>query len=167
MELAGVDPVEDRRYWIYGYPAGVQKVQGDSLEFSRAEHNIPMRDYLDHQVVKKITASGFPQASLKLLRVSSGITPGHSGAPIIDPEDNNKVIGIGSGGLSNIGFQRVNWAVPALTYLPSLEGQDAREGIASLSVSNGARKFSVRTEKKGPATTNQQVEVLQHRTGAT
>ncbi len=46
--------------------------------------------------------------------MSSGITPGHSGAPIIDSEDNNKVIGIGSGGLSNIGFQRVNWAVPAL-----------------------------------------------------
>ncbi len=151
LELADVQPVEDRRYWIYGFPAGVSKVQGDSLEFSRAEHNIPMRDYLGSQVVKKITASGFPKASLKLLRVSSGITPGHSGAPIIDPEDSNKVIGIGAGGLSNIGYQRVNWAVPALTYLPGLEETGTKKSTEKMVVSEDARKFSARTDDSAAA----------------
>jgi len=150
LKLGNIQPVRDRRYWIYGYPAGVSKVQGDSLEFSRAEHNIPMKDYLDSQVVKKITASGYPQPTLKLLRVSSGITPGHSGAPIIDVENNNTVIGIGAGGLSNIGFQRVNWAVPALTYLPVLEKQGTIENTGSLTVSRDERKFSVRTEPAPP-----------------
>ena len=158
LKLGDIQPIQDRRYWIYGYPAGVSKIQGDSLEFSRGEHNIPMRDYLDSQIVKKITAIGYPQASLKLLRVSSGITPGHSGAPIIDPEDNNKVIGIGAGGLSNIGFQRVNWAVPALTYLPSLEEQGAKESTASMSVSKDARKFSVRTEEAAPPLESEQIK---------
>ena len=144
LKLGSVEPVQDRRYWIYGYPAGVKKVQGDSVEFSKAQHNIPMKEYLDSKIVKKITASGYPLPTLKLLRVSSGITPGHSGAPIIDPDDNNSVIGIGAGGLSNIGFQRVNWAVPALTYLPSLEEQGILENTANMSVSQDNRKFSVR-----------------------
>ena len=150
LKLGDIEPVVDRRYWIYGYPAGVSKVQGDSLEFSRAEHNVPMKDYLNNQVIKKITADGYPKPSLKLLRVSSGITPGHSGAPIIDPKDDNKVIGIGAGGLSNIGFQRVNWAVPALTYLPSLEEQGVQENTASMPASEDAGKFSLRTEEVAP-----------------
>lgn len=150
LKLGNIEPVEGRKYWIYGFPAGVLKVQGDSLEFSKAEHNIPMTEYLANEVVKKVTASGFPQASLKLLRVSSGITPGHSGAPIIDPSDNNAVIGIGAGGLSNVGFRRVNWAVPALTYLPRLETEGAQESTTSMSVSEDERKFSVRTEQAAP-----------------
>lgn len=158
LKLGDIQPIQDRQYWIYGYPAGVSKVQGDSLEFSRAEHNIPMQDYLDSQLVKKITATGYPQASLKLLRVSSGITPGHSGAPIIDPEDDNKVIGIGAGGLSNFGYRRVNWAIPALTYLPSLEEQGAIESTVSMSVSKDARKFSVRTEEAAPPLESEQIK---------
>jgi len=150
LKLGNTEPVDGKKYWIYGFPAGVLQVQGDSLEFSKAKHNIPMKDYLDHEVVKKVTASGFPQASLKLLRVSSGITPGHSGAPIIDPGDNNTVIGIGAGGLSNVGYQRVNWAVPARTYLPKLEARGSQESVAGLSLSNGDRKFSMRSEIAAP-----------------
>jgi hypothetical protein len=150
LKLGNIEPVDGKKYWIYGFPAGVLQVQGDSLEFSKAKHNIPMKDYLANEVVKKVTASGFPQASLKLLRVSSGITPGHSGAPIIDPSDDNAVIGIGAGGLSNVGYRRVNWAVPALTYLPKLEARGSQENVARLSLSQDKRKFGIRSEQAAP-----------------
>jgi hypothetical protein len=94
-------------------------VQGDSLEFSDAKHNVMMKDYLTKEILDSVTATGYPMDTFRVLRVSSGITPGHSGAPIVDA--NNYVVGIGSGGLSKQGFQRVNWAAPAKTYLPHLE----------------------------------------------
>ncbi|MGB5455861.1 MAG: serine protease [Gammaproteobacteria bacterium] len=150
LKLGNIEPVDGKKYRIYGFPAGVLDVQGDSLEFSKAKHNIPMKDYLPNEVVKRVTASGFPQASLKLLRVSSGITPGHSGAPIIDPSDDNAVIDIGAGGLSNVGYQRVNWAVPALTYLTRLETRGSQENVARLSLSQDKRKFGMLSEKAAP-----------------
>ena len=156
LKLGNIEPVDGKKYMIYGFPAGVLHVQGDSLEFSKAKHNIAMKDYLANEVVKKVTASGFPQASLKLLRVSSGITPGHSGAPIIDPSDDNAVIGIGAGGLSNVGYQRVNWAVPALTYRPKLETRGSQENVARLSLSQDKRKFGMLSEKAAaPLATSQ------------
>lgn len=125
-------PKMGARYSIYGFPAGVKLVQGDSIEFSDAQHNVALIDFLPSTIVRDLTASGFPKQSLRVLRVSSGITPGHSGAPIIDLA-NNQVIGIGAGGLSKAGFRRVNWAVPANAYLLALEANGQAVDVSTLS----------------------------------
>jgi hypothetical protein len=125
-------PKMSARYSIYGFPAGVKLVQGDSIEFSDAQHNVALIDFLPSTIVRDLTASGFPEQSLRVLRVSSGITPGHSGAPIIDLA-NNQVIGIGAGGLSKAGFRRVNWAVPAKSYLLALEANGKSVDVSTLS----------------------------------
>ena len=121
LKLDKDDPSSSKVYKIYGFPAGVKTIQGDELKLSDAQQIVAMKDYLSNDNLKAVTARGYPEDSFKVLRVSSGITPGHSGAPIIDPQNKNSVIGIGSGGLSFKGFERVNWAAPAEYYLPKIE----------------------------------------------
>ena len=144
LPLGSNAPASGRSYYIFGFPAGVMRVQGDTLEFSIATHNIPFRDYLPNSVVKDLTAPGYPKSSLKVLRVSSGITPGHSGAPIVDM-NSKTVIGIGAGGLSKKGFRRVNWAVPAMTYLPIVEQRGTKEDVARLARA-GDMQYSAMSE---------------------
>jgi len=151
LDLANASPKIDGKYYIYGFPAGVRIVQGDSIEFSRTEHNLPMQAVLPNNVVKDVTASGFPLSSVKILRVSSGITPGHSGAPIID-DATQKVIGIGAGGLSKKGFRRVNWAVPAVEYLSLIEASGQTLDTASLQ--------SIRSDYKHSVTSTEQEVML-------
>ena len=150
LTLAPAKPSPNITYRIYGFPAGVTKAQGDKIEFSDAQHLLALKDYLPSDVLNNVTSKGFPQSSFKTLRVSSGITPGHSGAPIINPAD-NIVIGIGSGGLSFVGFRRVNWAVPADFYLPEVEknGQapETVKGIKAPKESNYG--FSVSSGNEG------------------
>lgn len=121
LKLTDSAPSSSKTYKIYGFPAGVKTIQGDELKLSDADQIIAMKDYLSNDNLNAVTSRGYPEKAFKVLRVSSGITPGHSGAPIIDPQNKNSVIGIGSGGLSFKGFERVNWAAPAEYYLPKLE----------------------------------------------
>ncbi|MEH6452673.1 MAG: hypothetical protein V7782_06480, partial [Psychromonas sp.] len=69
-----------------------------------------------------------------------------SGAPIID-HSNNKVIAIGAGGLSKQGFRRVNWAIPADSYLLTLEANGIKNNaIQSQRPADDNIKFSVKVE---------------------
>jgi len=151
LDLSDSNPAADKRYMIYGYPAGVKLVQGDSLEFSAGRQNVTMRELLPNNILREVTASGYPQETLKILRVSSGITPGHSGAPIVD-QGNNTVIGIGAGGLSKRGFRRVNWAVPASSYLLNLERRGASGDTDALApAAEAAFKFSAPAKDAPPS----------------
>jgi hypothetical protein len=144
LPLGDEQPVEDRVYKIYGYPGGIRISKSERLFFSGStEQNVPMKDILSYGVVRSVTDSGYPQSSVKLLILDDSITPGHSGAPIVDPNDDNKVIGIGQGGLSNIGLHHLDWAVHAKTYLPKLEERGVVEDIAHMAVSKVKSRFSV------------------------
>lgn len=148
LNLSVSQPDPKERYYIYGFPAGVTSVQGDSIEFSRAKHLQEIGTLLPN-FKDDITQGGYPLESLKVLRVSSGITPGHSGAPIINDKDNS-VIGVGAGGLSMKGFRRVNWAVPAKNYIERLEALGSNEDPRNLTPKQDAQ-YSHSVASKGSA----------------
>lgn len=146
LKATNAFPDVNAKYYIWGYPAGVKLIQADSIEFSVAQHKVEMKDLLSNAVLKDVTESGFPKETLKILRVSSGITPGHSGAPIIDVSTQS-VIGIGAGGLSKKGFRRVNWAVPAADYLQAIQARGQYVDVSRLDVSNSELQHAVRGQQ--------------------
>lgn len=127
------DPVYSDEYYIWGYPRDVATMQGDDIKFSMSLTRSPtLRSIFKSpaQFEKTVGAQGYPQLNAKILRVSSIIQPGHSGAPIFDKS--GRVIGIADGGLRE-GIARINWAVPAKVYLAGLENStDAIPGTASI-----------------------------------
>lgn len=106
-------------HFVWGYPRDVNKVQGDDIRFSRSmEQRSTMNSIFkteDH--FKRVVGDqGFPGYMAEILRVSSIIQHGHSGAPIFDKA--GAVVGVADGGLHE-GTARINWAIPASTYLRS------------------------------------------------
>jgi hypothetical protein len=104
---------------IWGYPKDVRTMQGDDIRFSRGLKAAPtLEDVMTQaQYLRSIGNQGFPAWRARILRVSSTILPGHSGAPIFDKA--GLIVGIGDGGLHQ-GVQRINWAIPAGEYLKKL-----------------------------------------------
>jgi S1-C subfamily serine protease len=110
-------PRMDLEHYIWGYPLGVNKMQGDPIRFSRAmEQSSTMASLFDTPAKFRASVGnqGYPSYDAAILRVGSIITNGHSGAPILD--EAGAVVGIGDGGLQR-GSGRVNWAIPASIYL--------------------------------------------------
>jgi len=114
-----VDPNSTSEFYVWGYPHGIPTMAGDYIRFSLSHGNQPiLNNLLQNDKLKEILEKQmYPQLNAKILRVSSTIQPGHSGAPIIN--NNGKVIGIADGGLRS-GTARLNWAFPASQYVPSL-----------------------------------------------
>lgn len=116
-EAAAVDLAAEHAIW--GYPRDVRTMQGDDIRFSRGLKPAPtLEDVMTQaQYLRSIGDQGYPAWRARILRVSSTILPGHSGAPIFDKA--GLVVGIGDGGLHQ-GIQRINWAIPAGEYLLKL-----------------------------------------------
>ncbi len=120
LQHAGTPPKLGEEHFIWGYPRDVATMQGDDLRFSRSLEQAPTLKNIFKsaaQFESVIGAQSYPKLEAKILRVSSIIQPGHSGAPIFDKA--GLVVGIGDGGLHQ-GAARINWAIPAMTYLPML-----------------------------------------------
>lgn len=129
-----VDPNSLQEYYIWGYPHNVNTMQGDHIRFSRSlnQEQPTLKSILkvSDEMKEQLEQQGFPAIDVKILRVSSTIQPGHSGAPIFTKEGN--VVGIGDGGLRG-GVARINWAIPAEQYLPQLpDSTDEIPGQISL-----------------------------------
>lgn len=121
LRETAVSPNSTAEFYIWGYPHDVAKMQGDFIRFSLSQSQAPTLKsiFKSNSQFKKIVGSqGYPTIRTKILRISTTIQPGHSGAPIIDKR--GKVVGIGDGGLRK-GIARINWAIPAAVYLPNLE----------------------------------------------
>jgi hypothetical protein len=113
----------DAGFRIWGYPQAVNTMQGDSIEFSLGLQQQPtLASLMTESEYKRLMGGAvgehaYPQYTTKILRVSSIIQPGHSGAPILDKA--GAVVGVGDGGLHK-GVARINWAIPASEYLQAL-----------------------------------------------
>jgi hypothetical protein len=112
----------DSGFRIWGYPQAVNTMQGDSIEFSLSLQQQPtLASLMTESEYKRMMGvnaeDAYPQYTTRILRVSSIIQPGHSGAPIFDK--GGSVIGVGDGGLHK-GVARINWAIPASEYLQAL-----------------------------------------------
>ncbi|TVQ19200.1 MAG: serine protease [Bacteroidetes bacterium] len=114
-----VDPNSTDEFYIWGFPHGIYQMAGDHIRFSRSIGPAPTLNSLINNTDFKFTLQrqGYPLPDAQILRVSSTIQPGHSGAPILNR--NGRVIGVADGGLRS-GTARLNWAFPASIYVPRL-----------------------------------------------
>jgi hypothetical protein len=131
-ETVGPNSLDE--FYIWGYPQNVNTMQGDHIRFSRSlnQKQPTLQSILkvSDELKKELEQQGFPAIDVDILRISSIIQPGHSGAPIFSKE--GTVVGIGDGGLRG-GVARINWAIPAERYLSLLpDSQDDIPGQASL-----------------------------------
>jgi hypothetical protein len=125
LTLDVVDPNSTNEFYVWGYPHGIPSMAGDYIRFSLSHGNQPiLNNLLQNEKLKEdLEKQKYPQLNAKILRVSSTIQPGHSGAPIIN--NTGKVIGIADGGL-RAGTARLNWAFPASLYVPQLYSSNER-----------------------------------------
>jgi S1-C subfamily serine protease len=119
LELQDANPNSTVEYSIWGFPQGIFAMAGDDIRFSRSLTSTPTLNSIINGNDLKFTLEkqGYPWTRAKILRISSTIQPGHSGAPIFT--SNGKVVGIADGGLRE-GTARLNWAMPASDYVPRL-----------------------------------------------
>ena len=125
LTLDVVDPNSTGEFYVWGYPHGIPTMSGDYIRFSLSHGNQPiLNNLLQNEKLKKdLEKQKYPQLNAKILRLSSTIQPGHSGAPIFN--SSGKVIGIADGGL-RAGTARLNWAFPASLYVPKLFSSNER-----------------------------------------
>ncbi|RMF55875.1 MAG: serine protease [Calditrichaeota bacterium] len=145
LQETAVSPNSTAEFYIWGYPHNVAKMQGDFIRFSLSQTQTPTMKSIfksASQFRKIVGDQGYPTFKARILRISTTIQPGHSGAPILDKS--GKVVGIGDGGLRQ-GIARINWAIPASVYLPHLE--NSRDAPPS-TTSRQTRLFGKRVEEK-------------------
>jgi hypothetical protein len=119
LTLAEVDQNSSNEFYVWGFPHGIFQMAGDDIRFSRSLDPPPTLNSIINKTGAKddFEVQEYPFPTAKILRVSSTIQPGHSGAPIIN--NSGKVIGVADGGLRS-GTARLNWAFPASLYVPRL-----------------------------------------------
>ena len=120
LELQPVDPNSTNHYSIWGFQHGVFQMGDAEVVLSRTRGGHPtLNGLINNNDLKFIleTKQKYPLPSVKILRISSTIQPGHSGAPIF--ASSGKVIGMADGGLYE-GVASLNWAIPAVDYVPKL-----------------------------------------------
>lgn len=93
----------------WGYPVAVRGLLDTELHRRRSTGRLD--DLLNDSVRKQVQAVGMPSLQARVLMLEGGhLLPGHSGAPLMD--DNDQVVGIADGGLER-GAIEISWAIPA------------------------------------------------------
>jgi len=83
--LADVDPNSQNEFSIWGFPHGIFQMAGDNIRFSRSLGPLPTLNNLVNKTDYKFTLEKqqYPLTKSRILRISSTIQPGHSGAPFL------------------------------------------------------------------------------------
>jgi len=133
LKITDREPQYRDEHYIWGYPWNLPEMKEDDIRFSMGLNSSPTLKSIfatEKQYKKVLGEQDYPQWNSKIIRLSSTIQPGHSGAPIFDK--NGRVVGIADGGLRE-GVARINWAIPASAYLPVLsDSKDVIPGKASV-----------------------------------
>jgi len=113
QEAAGLE-VADRVAWetltrieVYGHPYGLNGLQ-TTLELRRPP-TTELKELLPAAPLSVMRARQSPNHLTQVMSIQGNLLPGHSGAPILDP--NGRVLGIANGGLKE-GAVGISWAVP-------------------------------------------------------
>ena len=119
LNLEPVDPNASDEFSIWGFPNNVFSMSGDDIRFSRSLSAVPtLNSIIGNDALKReLELQTYPLTRAQIIRISSTIQPGHSGAPIM--KKNGRVVGIADGGLRE-GTARLNWAMPASVYVERL-----------------------------------------------
>ena len=146
LRLQSADPNSTVEYSVWGFPQGVYTMQGDDIRFSRGLEQTPTLNSIltGDKLKNELENQGYPLPGARILRISSIIQPGHSGAPIFARD--GTVIGVADGGLRG-GTSRINWAMPASYYVPRLgTSTDLIPKTASVQVSLYSNRTEVDTD---------------------
>jgi len=157
LTLAEVDQNSSNEFYVWGFPHGIFQMAGDDIRFSRSLDASPTLNSIINKTGAKdeFEVQEYPFPSAKILRVSSTIQPGHSGAPIIDKS--GKVIGVADGGLRS-GTARLNWAFPANLYVPRLLNSNDPHPTSTSLQSNLYSSYTVIPDNVSQEEQNQIVE---------
>src|SRR5258708_610458 len=110
IKIADGSPKAGQAIIALGYPLAAPVIK--SMEGSiRRVGGTTLSDLIGQEEVRReITATGLPSLSSPIVDLQISLTPGMSGAPIID--DKGNVVGIGNGGLEK-GTTELTWAIAA------------------------------------------------------
>jgi hypothetical protein len=93
---------------VHGHPYGIKNL--DTELRVRRDHAIrPLVDLLPEESQPIFRKRGSPDPDTDILSVQGVLSPGHSGAPLIDSDGN--VVAVGDGGLKE-GWSGICWAIP-------------------------------------------------------
>ncbi|MDU9006832.1 S1 family peptidase [Sedimentitalea todarodis] len=111
-------------YFTWGYPHGILESFGAQTHFASGQKGglttlLALRGV--EQLEGLFKGQHYPRKDTSILRVTSTLQPGQSGAPIIN--DQGLVVAIADGGLLG-GFKGINWSIPAFKYLDGLPYSD-------------------------------------------
>jgi len=120
LKEADANPNSMSSFVVWGYPHDIYMIQGKPLNFNfGTEPNPTLNSILAGSNTKTLLErQTYPNMDMKIFRVGTTIRPGHSGAPILNAD--NQVIGVAEGGLKN-GVAGINWAIRSKEYLDELD----------------------------------------------
>lgn len=109
------------RFMIWGYPHAVNEMIETPITFGAGRKGgvtTLSGAYAGVDGLAELFAGqGYPREDTSILRVTTTLQPGQSGAPIFDLE--GRVVAMADGGLLG-GWKGINWSIPAHVYLPRL-----------------------------------------------
>lgn len=155
LQLQETDPNSSKELYVWGFPHSVHTMQGDEIRLSRSMEKSPTLNSIltGNKLKMELEEQGYPLPAARILRISSTIQPGHSGAPIMTSTGN--VVGIADGGLRG-GAARINWAMPAQYYVPRLgTSNDPIPSTASVQVSLYSNRTTVDADASEEAETQE------------
>lgn len=138
-------------FFAWGYPHAAEEMIDLPVQFGgglKAGLTTIGQAFASDKLNELFRSQPYPGRDTTILRVTSTIQPGHSGAPIFDAA--GAVVAVANGGLLG-GWRTVNWSIPAAVYLPNLLDSSDRApsqpsawaGLYSATVSDKAASISV------------------------
>ncbi|MEA3274025.1 MAG: serine protease [Pseudomonadota bacterium] len=113
-------------FYIWGYPFAAKEMIEKPIAFAgglKRDGVTTLGSSFQHNDLKDLfRGQKYPTRNTKILRITSTIQPGHSGAPIFDRQ--GKVVAVADGGLLG-GYRGINWSIPAHIYLSKLPNSKA------------------------------------------
>jgi S1-C subfamily serine protease len=122
LPVNATPPRPDDEVKVYGYPRGIAAPEDKRLSVSVQTETFPqLSSSLDGEARDQLVQLKFPRLDTEVVHLDGSLSPGHSGAPVINGA--GEVVGVGSGGLLE-GAAGISWAVRT-EYLKELLTQSA------------------------------------------
>ncbi len=119
LKEADADANSMTTFQIWGYPHNIYMIQGKPLNFNFGTESRPTLNSIlaGSNTATVLKKQKYPSLNVEIFKVGTTIQPGHSGAPILNKD--NQVIGVAEGGLKE-GVAGINFAIRSKSYLQEL-----------------------------------------------
>ncbi|XCN71130.1 MAG: DUF1566 domain-containing protein [Candidatus Electrothrix aestuarii] len=127
-------PKKEEKIYSIGYPLGLSyQLRSDQLRV-RIPPLTQLLTLLPTKLTPRMATRNSPDISKKVISIEGGLLPGHSGAPVLN--QNNEVIGVANGGLKS-GTVGICWAIPynEINWAPKVSREQELSNLETLEVS--------------------------------